>query len=329
MALIDSISIELLAGRGGDGVVRWRKEKYIPRGGPAGGDGGRGGSIYVIGVKDNTYLERYAGMKQIKAPDGQNGGAKSLHGLNGEDVIIKVPVGTVVKNLDSDSVYDVLDVETPLLLLDGGRGGLGNERFKSSTNQAPYEQTDGSAGQSASFLFELRLIADAGLIGFPNAGKSTLINFLTNSKSKIADYQFTTLEPHLGMMDDFVLADIPGLIEGAAVGKGLGHKFLQHIERTTLLIHCISLDGDDISKDYQDIRAELVNYNPKLGEKSELIVLTKADLVDEKKIKKSLKLFPNAFVVSVLEDELLEKFKKHLSIELGKITTKQPGSNQV
>jgi len=312
MSLTDKVNIELRAGNGGNGVVRWRREKFIPRGGPAGGDGGRGGSVYLQGVKDNTKLELYTGKNVIKAPSGEAGGSKSLYGQNGDDIYLEVPVGTLVKNLDTLEEVDIINSE-PVLLLRGGRGGLGNIHFKSSTNQTPKQQTDGKPGEAGNFIFELRLIADAGLIGLPSAGKSSLLNFLTNSKSRVAAYHFTTLEPHLGKFFDYILADIPGLIEGASQGKGLGHKFLQHIRRTQILLHCISLESDDLMSDYETIRNELVNFDPELGKKTEQVILTKQDLVDDEVIEKAKKIFPNAWVVSVLDDGSVKNISDKLS----------------
>lgn len=309
MALTDFIRIKLTAGKGGDGVIRWRQEKFIPRGGPAGGDGGRGGSIYVSGIKDNTALQFFAGKTEIKSESGLAGGSKGLYGENGDDLTIQVPIGTFIKNLDTGEEFDI-DNSEPRLLLKGGRGGLGNIHFKSATNQTPYEQTDGKPGESFNFTFELRLIADAGLIGLPNAGKSSLLNFLTNSKSKIGSYEFTTLEPHLGtLVGGYVLADIPGLIEGASEGKGLGYKFLQHITRTKILLHCLALDDENYAQNYKLIRRELENYSTDLAEKPEQIVLTKSDTVDQEVIDSALKTFPNALVVSVLDDDQLKSLQ--------------------
>jgi len=313
MALKDFVKITLSAGDGGDGVIRWRREKFIPRGGPSGGDGGRGGSVYLQGVQDNTKLDYYIGKNSIKAPNGQPGGSKSLYGENGEDLILPVPIGTLVTNLTSGETYDILNSEL-VKILHGGRGGLGNIHFKSATNQSPYEQTDGQLGSIGDFTLELRLIADAGLIGLPNAGKSSLLNFLTNSKTKIGSYQFTTLEPHLGTLPSgHVLADIPGLIEGAAEGKGLGHKFLQHISRTKILLHCLSLESETLKQDYQAIRHELESYSTDLSDKDEQIVLTKTDMVDDEVIKRAKSMFPDAWAVSVLEDDSLKHFQDKLT----------------
>lgn len=311
MSLTDYVEIHLSAGDGGDGVVRWRREKYIPKGGPAGGDGGRGGSVYAVGVKDNTLLQRYVGKKHMRADSGHSGGAKSLYGEKGDDLVLEVPIGTIIKNQSTDETYDI-DSTEKVLLLRGGRGGLGNIHFKSSTNQAPREQTDGESGESALFSLELRLIADAGLIGLPSAGKSTLLNFLTGSRSRVAEYHFTTLEPHLGKLEEFVLADIPGLISGASEGKGLGHKFLRHISRTELLLHCISLDSVDIQVDYDTIRGELLNYDSTLADKTEQVILTKSDVVSEVVVSNALELFPDAWVVSVLDDKSLKQLRDRL-----------------
>lgn len=317
MAFIDNIQLHISAGKGGNGVVRWRREKYIEKGGPAGGDGGRGGDVFVMGVKDNTYLQKYAGVNSMVAENGNDGGSKALYGEKGQDLIIKVPIGTQVTNLSTGESYDIIDIE-PVQILRGGKGGLGNIHFKSSTNQTPRQQTDGEIGESADFNFDLKLIADVGLVGLPNAGKSTLINFLTNSKSKIGNYEFTTLEPHLGMMDKIIIADIPGLIEGASEGKGLGHKFLQHIERTKLIVHCISLESTDLLRDYQTIKKELESYSDKLINKPQIVVLTKSDTVDQGQIDQATEQFPSALPVSVLEEESLKKLHQII------ITTLEP-----
>ncbi len=318
MSLVDYVEINLSAGKGGDGVVRWRREKHIPKGGPAGGDGGRGGSVYISGVKNNAALQQYAGKSEMKAGNGEHGGSKSLYGEKGEDLVIVVPFGTQVTNIDTGESWDIVNDEK-IKILQGGQGGLGNIHFKSSTNQAPQQQTNGKPGGSGRFSFELRLIADAGLIGLPSAGKSSLLNFLTGARSKTAEYHFTTLEPHLGNLYGYTLADIPGLINGASTGKGLGHKFLRHITRTKMLLHCISLESEDPESDYQIIRNELQNYSPELGDKPEQIIFTKADMVDEEKINKMKSKFPDAWVVSVLDNKLLKSLQDKLIAKLERL----------
>jgi GTP-binding protein len=272
----------------------------------------------VIGVKDNTRLDRYVGKNIIKAKPGQPGGNNKLHGENGPDLVLPVPVGTLITNTTTGQQHDVLDTQNSIRLLRGGQGGKGNTRFKSSTNQAPRQQTDGKTGEEGQFIFELRLIADAGLIGLPSAGKSTLLNFLTNAKSKVGEYDFTTLEPNLGTMHEFVLADIPGLIEGAASGKGLGHKFLQHITRTRVLLHCLSLESEQLQTDYETIRAELQRYDTELSKKPEQVILTKADKVTQEVIDQAKTLFPDAWVVSVLDDENMKTLRLNVTDLLGK-----------
>ncbi len=279
MALVDEITLQITAGKGGDGVVAWYRNRRNQKGGPAGGDGGKGGDVFLRGVRQIDVLSKYMGNNTLKAQDGQNGGKRSLEGKNGSDLFIDVPVGSVVTNLSSGEVYEITRENEQVKILSGGKGGFGNEHFKSSRNITPMEHTDGKPGQSAYFRIELQLIADAGLIGFPNAGKSTLLNALTNSKSKIGNYAFTTLEPNLGVFESYTLADIPGLIQGAAAGKGLGHSFLKHIQRTKVLIHCISVELEDVLQAYQAIRKELQEYDNRLLKKKEIIVITKVDMV--------------------------------------------------
>ena len=289
MAFVDEIKISLCAGRGGDGVVRWRREKGKPLMGPSGGDGGRGGSVYALAVRDVHMLGRYTHRKEISAGLGENGAKNSLHGKDGEDVTIELPVGSVITNEKTGARFSLEREGEKILLLKGGKGGLGNERFKSSTNRSPREFTSGEEGESADFLIELELFADLGLIGLPNAGKSSLLNALTKARAKVGDYPFTTLEPNLGDMHGFILADIPGLIEGAAEGKGLGHKFLRHVKRTKILAHLVSLENKDIAGVYKEVRNELKKYDPVLVDKKEILILTKSDMVGEKELAKIIK----------------------------------------
>jgi GTP-binding protein len=316
MAFIDEIKINIKAGTGGDGVVRWRHEKSIEYAGPAGGNGGRGGDVYVKAIRDIGILFRYKNIKEFAAQNGQTGMKKSMHGKNGEDLIIELPIGSIVTNLETREKFNLLKDEETIKILNGGKGGLGNEYFKSAINRAPEQQTDGKRGEQAEFYIELELVADAGLIGLPNAGKSSLINELTNSKSKIGAYQFTTLEPALGDMYGFILADIPGLIEGASEGKGLGHQFLRHIKRTKVLLHCLSLENEDVVKSYKVIRKELKDYSEELSLKEEVVILTKTDLVDEKTVasakKKLEKLNKNILTVTVYDNESTKKLKDDL-----------------
>ncbi len=316
MALIDELKIHIKAGKGGDGVTRWRHEKGIELAGPAGGNGGKGGDVYIRAIRDIGILERYKNTKEFSAENGEAGMKKSMHGANGEDLVIDLPIGSIVTNLETREVFNLIEDGKEIKILNGGKGGLGNEHFKNSINRAPEHQTDGKDGEEADFYIELELVADAGLIGLPNAGKSSLINELTNSKSKIGAYQFTTLEPALGDMYGFILADIPGLIEGASEGKGLGHKFLRHIKRTKVLFHCISLENEDVVKAYKVIRKELKDYSEELANKKEVVILTKTDLVDEKAlnsvIKKIQKLNDKVFSVTVYDNNSVKELKDYL-----------------
>jgi GTP-binding protein len=316
MAFVDEASFHIKAGKGGDGVVRWLHEKGKEYMGPAGGNGGKGGDVYVEAVRDIGILAGYRNIKLFEAEKGGDGGKKSMDGKTGEPLILKLPVGSVVTNLDTQQSFELLKEGERILVLKGGRYGLGNEHFVGSTNQRPEMTTEGRMGEEADFHVELRLLVDAGFAGFPNAGKSSLLNVLTNAKAKVAAYQFTTLEPNLGDLYGFILADIPGLIEGASEGRGLGDKFLRHIARTKMLLHCISLENEDITLAYNTIRKELEAYSAELATKKEIIVLTKTDLVDEKtlkdKIKEAKKLNPDILVISILKDEEVKKFKDDL-----------------
>jgi len=321
--LIDELKIHISAGRGGDGVVRWLHEKGIDWAGPSGGNGGKGGDVYLRAIRDIGILARYKNTKEFIAERGEAGMKKSMHGKNGADLIIDVPIGSVVTNHETREVFNLLEDGGTIKILNGGKGGLGNEYFKNAVNRSPENQTDGKAPEEADFTIEVELVADAGLIGLPNAGKSSLINVLTNSKSKIGAYQFTTLEPSLGDMHGYILADIPGLIEGASEGKGLGHKFLRHIKRTKTLLHCLSLESTDLVKDYKVIRGELKAYSEELALKKEVLILTKIDLVDEKTLEKAIKkvsrLNPNILSVTVLDDKSIKKLKDDLIKILRKI----------
>lgn len=283
MALTDELLITAKAGDGGAGVARWLHLKGKEYSGPAGGNGGDGGDVYVRAVRDISLLGRYAGSKHFAAQDGQAGMSRGKYGKKGENMVIDLPMGSVITNLRTRETYDLPEEGMQVMILKGGRGGLGNEHFKSSTNRRPEQSTPGTKGEEGEFHIELRLVADAGLIGLPNAGKSSLLNALTErTHAKVGDYAFTTLEPSLGALYGFVLADIPGLIEGASEGKGLGHKFLRHISRTKILLHCLSLESDDLLERYAIVRDELERYGHELAKKEELIILTKADMKGEK-----------------------------------------------
>ncbi|OXZ31296.1 GTPase CgtA [Finegoldia magna] len=290
---IDVAKIELKAGKGGDGSVAFRREKYEPSGGPAGGDGGDGGSIIIVGDKDIKTLMDYSYRSIYKAESGGDGRNKKQFGKKGEDLILKVPVGTLVKDYDTDTViYDVKHDKEEFVICKGGKGGKGNVHFKSSIRQAPRFAEPGEKGEEKTIKLELKLLADVGLIGLPNVGKSTLLSIMSNARPKIANYHFTTLEPNLGVCKvgekSFVLADIPGLIEGASEGLGLGHDFLKHIERTKILVHVLDISGSEGRnpiEDFELINSELASYNIKLNDKKMLVVLNKTDLGAEDNIK--------------------------------------------
>lgn len=280
----DEVVIEVSGGRGGDGVIHFRREKYVPRGGPDGGDGGRGGNIVLIVDQHQNTLSDFRHQKQFKAENGSKGGGKNQTGASGEDLLIKVPPGTMVFDEKNGSfIGDLVEVGQKLTVCKGGRGGRGNTRFKTSTNKAPRLAEKGEPPEEKKIRLELRLIADVGIIGVPNAGKSTLLSVVSNAKPKIAPYPFTTLQPNLGVADlevdlQLVLADIPGLIEGAHRGEGLGHDFLRHIQRTRVLIHLLDGMAEDPFLDLAQINSELALFDPALGEKPQVVVLNKMDL---------------------------------------------------
>src|SRR3989338_6369014 len=301
--LIDEITIQTNAGDGGSGAVAFNKVKLSR--GPTGGDGGTGGSVYFEGTTDINALMSLSGRKEVDAEDGRDGRGQFLDGRRGEDLILPVPTGTTITNLETNYAQEITKVGERILAAGGGTGGRGNFKFSSSANTTPMESEEGTRGDTATYRLELRLIADVGLVGLPNAGKSTLLNELTAAKSRVANYAFTTLEPHLGSYYGLILADIPGLIEGAAEGKGLGVKFLKHVERTKVLFHLVSAESDDPSRDYQVVRKELVAYNPVLGEKEEYVFLTKSDTVSPEELKAKLAALKKS-KVTVLPLSLLE-----------------------
>jgi GTPase len=314
---IDEITIHAQAGRGGDGVVRWRREKFIDMGGPNGGDGGRGGSIYAVAVQDINLLSKYKHKKEFKSFPGEAGMGGSKHGKDGADLIIQLPVGSVITSIESGGQISLEKEGQKELLLKGGMGGWGNEQFKTSVNTTPTKATKGKVGEQGHFKIELELFADIGLIGLPNAGKSSLLNAVTNAHAKIGSYQFTTLDPNLGDFYGHIIADIPGLIEGASEGKGLGFKFLRHIKRTNALLHLVSFENPDMMKTYKEIRNELKSYDKTLAEKEEVIVLTKTDMVDQKTIDKAIKQFEKTgntvLALSLYDDKQVKAFMKELA----------------
>ena len=282
--LIDEVDIIVKGGHGGSGCV-----SFIGKhGGSDGGDGGKGGDVYVEATTDLYALNRFLAKSTLSAENGASGSERLKSGNGGKDLSLTVPIGTVLLN-DVGEEIDVKELGIKILLVEGGLGGRGNAFFKSSRNTSPGYAQPGLSGEEKKLSLKLKLIADFGLIGLPNAGKSSLLNEITNAEAKVGSYPFTTLEPNLGMLNGKVLADIPGLIEGASEGRGLGHKFLKHIEKVKLLLHCISAESENPLKDYQVIKKELKAYNPKLLEKDEIILLTKSDLVEAKDLEKKLK----------------------------------------
>ncbi len=309
MKFLDEAKIYLKAGDGGDGCLSFRREKFIEFGGPDGGAGGNGGSIYALAVKDVNTLIDYRYQQHFKAKKGGNGSGQNKTGRSAEDIILKLPVGTQI--LDEDKFTEIADLTEEgqkVLLVQGGKGGLGNSYFKTSTNQAPRKAQKGEIGEERWIWLKLKLIADIGLVGLPNAGKSSFISNVTNVKAKIEDYPFSTLTPQLGMIkfDDkeIVIADIPGLIEGAHLGKGLGDKFLAHVERCSVILHIIDISLENPFKNYMMIRNELERYNNTLYRKSEIVVLNKSDLVNENtmsKVKSEFdKLDKKLFIISAI-----------------------------
>jgi GTP-binding protein len=318
MAFVDEVTIHAAAGAGGHGVVRWLHLKGKEKGGPSGGDGGRGGDVILRGVRDLAALSRYRFEKDFSAEAGGAGEGELRHGKNGAPLVLSVPLGTTARLTEMDVEYDILAEDEQTTVLRGGTGGKGNARFKSSTHQNPFEQTDGKPGEVSDIRLTLKLIADAGLIGLPNAGKSSLLNALTNAKAKSASYPFTTLEPNLGDFYGYILADIPGLIEGASAGRGLGIRFLKHIERTRILVHLVSAEQDNPVLAYREVRHELETFGQSLAEKSEIIALSKTDLVAEAEVARKAGLLRQAsgrevLLVSVERPEVLKSFSDQLT----------------
>jgi GTP-binding protein len=316
---VDYVKINIYSGNGGKGSAHFRREKYITKGGPDGGDGGRGGHIIFVTDKSLWTLYHFKFKKHFKCGHGGDGSGSRSTGADGEDVIIRVPIGTVIKDFKTNNIiHETIEDGEEKIILKGGKGGLGNWNFRSSTNQAPRYAQPGIKGEEKQLVLELKLLADVGLVGFPNVGKSTLLKTLTSAKPKIGNYEFTTLKPNLGIVEyrdfkSFVIADIPGIIEGASEGRGLGHYFLRHIERNSVLLFLLSSESDDIVKQYEVLLNELKKYNSELLDKQRLIAISKSDLLDEKqtsKIKKNvsnkIKDVPFEFISSVSNIGLIQ-----------------------
>ncbi|MFN3136100.1 MAG: GTPase ObgE [Allomuricauda sp.] len=309
---VDYVKVHIASGNGGKGSAHLRREKYVAKGGPDGGDGGRGGHVIIKGNKNLWTLVHFKFQKHFKAGHGEHGSKSRSTGADGEDVYLEVPLGTVVRDTETNEIlFEITEDGEEKVVLEGGMGGLGNWHFKSATNQTPRYAQPGIKGQEGHLTLELKVLADVGLVGFPNAGKSTLLSVMTSAKPKIANYEFTTLKPNLGIVEyrdfqSFVMADIPGIIEGAAEGKGLGHYFLRHIERNATLLFLIPADSKDISQEYNILLDELRRYNPELLDKERLVAISKCDMLDKELIeemdadmKEDFKDVPYMFISSV------------------------------
>ena len=322
MKFLDQVKIYIKAGNGGDGSPSFRREKFIEYGGPDGGDGGNGGSIILRAERNLNTLIDYRYQQHHKAKRGDNGSGQNRTGKSGDNLILRVPLGTQVFEEDNKTlIFDFIKIGEEFVAATGGKGGLGNTRFKSSTNRAPKKFTKGTPGEEFTIWLQLKTIADIGIIGLPNAGKSSLLAAITNANPKIANYQFTTLNPNLGVASyddkEITIADIPGLIEGAHKGTGLGIQFLKHVERCKSLLHMIDITNDDIEKSYNQVKRELKNYSNKLSKKKELIVLNKIDLIDKKKVKDIVNSFSKntkseVITMSTLERKTISKIKAKL-----------------
>lgn len=331
---VDKVKVKVEAGNGGNGAVSFRHEIYVDKGGPDGGDGGRGGDIILHASRNQNTLAAFRYQKLIKAENGQNGSKSNKHGRSGKDLNVDVPVGTVIVGQDGDELADLNIDGSSFILAHGGQGGFGNAHFKSSVRQAPRVAEKGEKGQCLECVFELRMIADVGLIGLPNAGKSSLLTSISNARPEVANYPFTTLVPHLGVVDvggeSILIADIPGLIEGASGGKGLGDEFLRHVSRCDILLHLIDANSNDIEKDYNTIRAELLAYDKKVAKKHEIVVLTKSDTLTQDIIDMQINLLKSVinkntkiFIISSFSkkglDELLFYVKKRIDRNKAKV----------
>ena len=328
MKFLDQAKINLKAGNGGSGSASFRREKFVEFGGPDGGDGGDGGSIIFESERNLNTLIDYRYSQHFKAENGKPGSKKNKTGANGKDLILKIPIGTQIYEEDNNTIiYDFKKNKEKYLVASGGKGGLGNVRFKSSTNRAPRKKTNGKIGEEFWIWLQLKIIADVGIIGLPNAGKSSLLAALTRAKPKIANYPFTTINPNLGVAyynnKEVTLADIPGLVEGAHKGIGLGDKFLRHIERCKILIHLVDITENDLAENYQKIRSELKSYDLSLFKKQEIIYFNKSDLVEKKILKEKLDLFSNKIkkkykIISVFKKDDIQTIKKVLVTNVSK-----------
>ena len=320
---VDYVKLTVMSGRGGKGSTHLRREKFVPKGGPDGGDGGKGGDIIVVGNRNLWTLQSFRFKKHFKAGNGGDGGGSRKSGFNGKNIKVDVPLGTVIKDTSTEEVlFEINEENKETIILKGGKGGLGNAHFKTPTNQTPRYSQSGLPGDELNITLELKLLADVGLVGYPNAGKSTLLSVLSEAKPKIADYEFTTLKPNLGIVSmsdyrSFVMADIPGIIEGASEGRGLGHYFLRHIERNSILLYVIPVDSNNLKKDFDILKGELIKYNPELIDKDFIICFSKCDLMDEELlqelkiiIKKEFKSIPNIIVSSVSSIGILDLKEK-------------------
>lgn len=320
LMLIDDVIIQVTAGHGGNGAVAFNN---VPMSlGPTGADGGTGGSVYFEGVSSLDALLQFSYLKEHNAENGENGKKQFRDGAAGKDLILRIPVGTVITNVDTGDVHEITQVGQRMQAARGGIGGRGNFKFRSSRNTTPYEFEEGKPGDTFSFRLELKLIADVGFVGLPNAGKSSLLNTLTGAHTKVANYPFTTLEPALGAYHDLILADIPGLIEGAAGGKGLGTKFLRHIERTKILFHLVSAESEDPIHDYNVVRKELDEYSDVLAEKKEYVFLSKSDSVSSEELKGKIKTLKDAKIsadpISIIDESEWQSVTKALKEVLDK-----------
>jgi GTP-binding protein len=335
MKFVDEVTIRTIAGDGGNGVVSFRREKFIPRGGPDGGDGGDGGSVYLIGDHDQNTLADFRHVRTYTAESGKKGGGRGMTGRGGEDLLVPVPIGTLIFDTDTDEQFgDITAHGQKIKVAQGGWHGLGNSRFKSSTNQAPRKCTPGTPGERRQLRLELKVLADVGLLGMPNAGKSTFIRAVSAARPKVANYPFTTLYPNLGVVrvgnyQSFVVADIPGLIEGAAEGAGLGIQFLKHLSRTRLLLHIIDVepfDGGDPVEDAKKILGELEKYSEDLYQKQRWLVLNKTDLIDEETLKEKQEAITHAldwsgpvYTMSALSktgtQDIVHEIMKHIELQ--------------